>query len=715
MCWEEKVGQLGGIGGILGDNSTYNLAKYRELAVLHNGTISPGSYLNYAEQAIPVLSQLIVNSKKEHRLGIPFIHIGDGVNGITLRGTTLFPATLSMSMAWNMDLYKEVITAMRDEFYSSGINWILGPEVDPARDLRNGRVGEMYGEDPWSNGEYASQFVEIMQEKDSAGHLKVATTIKHYLYGTSAGGVNQASMLGGVNHIFNTLALPYINVFKKVKPASLMPSYAVIDGIPAHTNDYLLKDLLRSKWGFDGVIVSDADAINMLWQTHKTARDRSDAAIQSITAGVELELAIGFPSAYESLALNKTVEGVVRDVNSAVKRLMRLKFELGVFDKDLSVNETELAQVLRSDEHLRINKKISDESLVLLKNDGILPMAVPPKVAVIGPFADFIDTGSYGAWDNAENFNLTFLDAAKAKFGSGNVLHVRGCDFLDQTGAEIDAAIAAAKEAGLAILALGAVSVGWQDKYRSKVTDSEGATHASLKLPGLQENLLAAILASGVPTILLLSGGQPFELQGVAQSAKAIVHTFLHGEFTGRSIVDALTGEVNPSGKLTINFPYSSEIQPVYYNHLLSDWQGASAMQWPAAPVSYLYPFGYGLSYSTFSLSGATVDTSTPSRGNTVTVTVNVQNTGSVTGKQVVQVYFRQAYAKVSLPVKRLIRFTKVELAPGASTTVSFKIPIDDLGYYYNEGYYVDAGDYTLWVGDSSLDSSLNALPITVR
>lgn len=566
------------------------------------------------------------------------------------------------------------------------------------------------------NGEYGAAFVEIMQEKDDAGFMKVATTVKHYVYGTSVGGVNQASMWGGANHIYNTLALPYINILrrKNLKPASVMPSYSTIDGIPAHSNRYLLQDLLRKEYKFDGVIVSDADAINMIWNTHKTARDRSDAAIQSLNAGVELELAIGFPSAFESLAENKTVDSVVQDVNSAVRRLLKLKFELGIFDKDLAVNKTALTKVLRSDKHLRINEQISQESIVLLKNDGILPLTSPPKIAVLGPYADIINPGTYGAWTNADNHNLTFLDAAKDQFGANNVVHVRGCDFIEKEGADIESAVSAAKEAGLAVIVLGALAVGWEDPLRGKTTDGEGNTHASLKLPGLQEKLLSDVLASGVPTILILTGGQPFELQGVAQSTKAIIHTFLHGEFTGRSTIDILTGKVNPSGKLTITFPYSSELNPVYYDHLVSDWQGVNAMQWPAIAENYLYPFGFGLSFTTFNISNAAVDRSTYGKGDTIKLTVEVRNTGESQGKEVVQVYFQQAYGRISLPTKRLIRFSKVEIASGETSQVTFEIPVQELGYWYDGEYQLDTGSFTFWVGNSSADSSLSS-PLAVK
>ncbi|KAI3546801.1 hypothetical protein CSPX01_04043 [Colletotrichum filicis] len=714
MCWDEKIAQMGGVGGILGQNSTYDAAQYLDRAKLHNGTISPGSYLNYAKDAVPVLSDLIVASKKEHRLGIPFVHIGDAVNGPTLRGTTLFPATLTMAMAWDLPLYTTVAAALRDELHACGITWVLSPEVDVARDPRNGRVGEMYGEDPWMNGELAAAYIGTVQEKDSDGFMKVATTIKHYVFGTSTGGVNQGSILGGKNHIYNILALPYINVLQKVTPASLMPSYATIDGVPAHQHKFLLQDLLRQQLGYNGVIVSDADAIVMLYDTHKTASTLNDAGIQSLEAGVELELAIRFPTAFESLSGNQTVEGVAGNVNEAVSRLLNLKFELGLFDRDLSANTTALTEVLRSEEHLEANERITSESIVLLKNDGILPLSANQKVAVLGPLADVVNTGTYAAWTNAENGNLTFLDAITATLGSDNVKHVKGVEITSEENSSIDEAVAAAKDAGIAIVVIGSVAVGYEDSLVNERTDGEGLTHASLKFPGLQGDLLSAVIGSGVPTIIVLSGGQAFELSGVAQDSQAILHTFLGGEFSGRALANILIGKTNPSGKLTISFPAYSEVNPVYYNHEPSDWQAAGAIQFPYLSHNYLYPFGHGLSYTTFNLSSPSLDKTTYSKTDTIKLSVTVSNTGSVDGKQVVQVYFRQQVAPLSLPVKRLIGFSKVDVPSGSSIDVGVEIRVAELGYWLEGEYRVDSGGYEIFVGDSSDDNSLSG-PVAIH
>ncbi|KAM0328883.1 hypothetical protein ACHAQA_005299 [Verticillium albo-atrum] len=516
-------------------------------------------------------------------------------------------------------------------------------------------------------------------------------------------------MLGDPNHIYNILALPYINVLRKVKPASIMPSYSTIDGVPAHSNSYLLQNVLRRQFGFEGVIVSDADAIAMLYLTHKTASSLNDAGIKSLAAGVELELAIGFPTGFESLVGNQTVPGVSRNVNQAVSRILDLKYQLGLFDRSLAVNTTNLDSILRSDNHLGINKNITRESVVLLKNDGILPLPNAKSVAIIGPLADVINTGTYAAWTNKENGNKTFLDAANAEFGAENVKYVRGVDITDLESSDIDSAVQAAKAAGLAIVVLGSVAVGYEDNLFNKRTDGEGNTHASLKFPGLQEDLLAAVIASGVPTVLVVSGGQAFELAGTAQGASAILHGFLGGEMTGQALIDIITGETNPSGKLTITFPITSEVNPVYYNREFSDWQGPGAIQFPYLEKNYLYPFGYGLSYTSFNLTKTAIDKATYGKRDTVKLTVTVSNTGSVDGKEVVQVYFQQVVAPLSLPVKRLVGFSKVDVAAGTSKSVVIEVPIQDLGYWFDSKYKVDTGKYLFFVGNSSDDDSLSS------
>ncbi|ETS77106.1 hypothetical protein PFICI_10980 [Pestalotiopsis fici W106-1] len=712
MCWSEKIAQLTGIGGLLGSNVTYNTTLYDQLSSIHQGSISPGSYLNYASDAVPVIKDVIEEFTNNSRLHIPYVNIADSVNGVTLLGTTFFPATISMSMSWNLDLFKQAVTAIRDEMVACGINWVLSPDLDPARDPRHGRVGETYGEDAFLNGEYGITYVETMQESDENSFMKIATTVKHFLYPTSVGGINSGSIDTGINNIFNVLAYPYIRVFRKTTPASLMPSYASIDRVPSHANKGLLQDILRDTLGFKGVILSDADGVSGIYNQHKIGQDVYDAGARALEAGVQSVLAIQFPTGFEEVI---NTPSLAPQVNEAVTNLLRLKFTLGLFDKSFP-DQAQLNSTLRSDEHLAIAQNMSRESIVLLKNDGLLPLpSTTSNVAVIGPLGDKIIPGTYAAWTNADNHNKTFVDALKGWLGEDQVNFVPGVQVLSSENADIASAVTAATAAEIVILTLGAATVGWDDPLLSQKTDGEGATHGSLTFPGLQEDLLAQVLAVGKPTILVISGGQAFELSGTAQGASAIVHSFLAGEYTGQAVVDILRGLVNPSGKLTISFPNASPVNPIYYDLLPSDWS-STAMNWPQLTLPALYPFGFGLSYTNFSISSPSADQDEYSQDGTITVSFSIENTGAFAGKQVVQVYFGQSSgASIELPSKRLVGFTKVDLQPGEQRTASIAIPVIELGYFVNGQFTLDKTIYTLYVATSSASSDfVSALNVTL-
>lgn len=538
-----------------------------------------------------------------------------------------------------------------------------------------------------------------MQETDENSFLKIATTVKHFLYPTSVGGINSGSIDTGINNIFNVLAYPYIRVFRKTAPASLMPSYAAIDRVPSHANKWLLQDILRDTLGFEGLILSDADAVSGIYNAHRIGTNVYDSGAQALEAGVQSVLAIQFPTGLEEIVDRPDL---APQVHAAVSSLLKLKFDLGLFDKS-APTESVLNDTLRSETHLAIAQNISRESIVLLKNDGILPItSAPSNLAVIGPLGDKVIAGTYAAWNNNDNHNKTFLDAVQDWAGEDQVSFVPGVQVLSEDNANIASAVAAAQAADTVILTLGAATVGWDDPLLSQKTDGEGATHGRMTFPGLQEELLAQVLAVGKPTILVISGGQAFELSGAAQGCAAIVHSFLAGEFTGRAVVEILSGAVNPSGKLTISFPNDSAVNPIYYDLLPSDWS-ASAMNWPQLTEPALYPFGYGLSYTNFSLFSASLDQETYSVDGTITVSFSIENIGPVAGQEVVQVYCGQVTgATIELPAKRLVGFTKVALQASEQRTATISIPVIELGYYVDGKFYLDKTAFSFYVGTSS-------------
>ncbi|EED17486.1 periplasmic beta-glucosidase precursor, putative [Talaromyces stipitatus ATCC 10500] len=605
-----------------------------------------------------------------------------------------------------------------------GVRWVLSPELDVGREPRYGRVGEMYGEDQYLNGVFGTSYVKTMEEKDEKGYMKVATTIKHFVYGVPTGGINTASQSGGLNHLFNDLVAPFATVIKEAQPASVMISYASIDCEPMSVNKFMMQTVLRQKLDFDGVFMSDALAILHLHTQSKVAKSLEDAALRALKAGLQLELSPAQPAAFPTLVSSTNIAWVRERIDDAVLRILKIKFQTGLFDEELP-QIADAQATLRLEAHLAINRNMSRESIVLLQNDGILPLTKNkngtwPKTAIIGPFANIINPGSYAPNNSTDrSFGKSLYQSMVSAFSFDRVSFTQGADIIGNDTSGIKAAVQAAKEAGLAVLMLGSLSVITADPLFNERRDGEFFTHADLGFPGRQQDLLDAILATGVPTVVILSGGQAFVLNDHTLQSNAILHSFLGGEYTTDALVEILTGEVNPSGKLTISMPQSSSTIPVYYNYLPSDNQGGvagiapgnftTAWQFPSLPTPPTMAFGYGLSYTTFKYSNAQI-----SSGESINLTVDITNTGNMTGKEVVQLYFRPEFSVIETPVKKLIRFEKIELAPGETVTVDFTVPTWDLGYYRHMAWEVETGAYSFWVGSSSRDHDLIYLNATV-
>lgn len=570
-----------------------------------------------------------------------------------------------------------------------------------------------YGEDHYHVGEFGTAYVKTMQEVDQDGYVKVACTVKHFVYGQSSGGINAASQHGGINQIMNEQAMPFIKVVKKASPLSLMASYSSVDRVPMSSNKYLLQTVLRNTIGFEGVIMSDAGAISNLHSLQAVASSSADAAAKALKAGLELELSPSQPAMFPSLINSSDDSAIVTLVDDAVQHLLEIKFLTGTFDEPLPTLEG-LNATLRKETHLEIAKNASEEAIVLLQNNGILPLTTSndTKVAVLGPLANLLVMGSYAPNNSTQPLHGTpFLQSLQNRLGSSNIDFVQGVDLTNTSDASgIPAAVAAAQSAGLAIICLGSVSVLAEDGAAKWRTDGEFFAHASLGFPGSQQDLLDAVLDAGVPTVLVITGGQGFVLpNSTIARADAILHGFLGGEHTGEALVDVLAGEVNPSGKLPITLPADSGAVPIYYDYLPSD----AGSYWSLPSLNRAEPpfkFGFGLSYTTFNFSPPEVSVI----GSNVSVAVEVTNTGSVAGKEVAQAYFRQQYTAIETPNKQLIRFTKVDLLPGESTTVQWTIAHDELGYWQDLEWIVDSGNFTFWVGSSSRAQDLKAVSVSL-
>ncbi|KAI2469833.1 glycoside hydrolase family 3 protein [Annulohypoxylon bovei var. microspora] len=726
MTWEEKVGQLGGIRRMLtraDGKATFNKTAFDAVRQTQNGQIGLGAQYNYAEDVLPVVNELRAEQINSTRLGIPYVVISDSINSVWVSGGTLFPGAVSMASSWNLDLYEQVVAAIRDENHALGVNWVLSPELDVAYDPRNGRNGEMFGEDTYLISEFGLKYVKTMQAKDENGFVKIATTIKHWVYGRGNGGVNRASMSGGINHIMNDLATPYIKIIKEAGPLSLMVSYASVDRVPMSINTYMIQDILRGNLGFEGLIMSDANSIQYTTTESKVSKSREDAAQKALRAGLEHELSPDGTGLYTTLINDVNNTEIANLIDRSVSALLEIKFATGVFDNQLPSVEN-MESTLRNEQHLEINRNISRESIVLLKNDGILPLqrSNVSKIAVVGAYADMINAGMYAACNATDPVYGDSLRRSLANaLGDENVLYAHGVDALpsnDSSG--IDAAVAAAQEAGLAVVVLGS-GYGTFDlsEINNRRTDGEGFAHADLGFPGLQQQLLDAVLNAGVPTILVMSSGQTFVLNESTMRSAAIFHSWLSGEFTGDALVEILFGDVNPSGKLTVTIPQANGAFPVAYGYLPSDDQGGFGAatlydwQWPQVTRYAPLRFGFGLSYTTFNISSP-VAPSTVSNGGNVSIGARVTNTGKLAGKEVVQLYYRPEYSVIEFPVMKLVRFIKVDLAPGESKNVILTVPHNELGYYIDGEWNVDSGNYTFWIGSSSRTEDLYQFNVTI-
>ncbi|OAA61990.1 Glycoside hydrolase, superfamily [Niveomyces insectorum RCEF 264] len=718
LSWQDKVGQMGGVRRILAANLAFNQTSYDALTEYQNGILGFGNRLNDPARVLQMANQL--REDWANKSLVPFITVTDTINGPYVEGGTLFPPTLSVAATFNVDLYGDVVAAIRDENMALGTHWVLSPELDVPKDPRYGRVGETYGEDPLVVGRFGLKYVDTMQEADEDGYMKVACTIKHFIYGNPNGGINLASQYGGLNYLYNNLFPPFIQVIQEADPppASVMVSYTSVDRVPMAVNKYLLQDHLRQNIGFRGVLMSDAGEVPNLYTLSLTADSAETAALRALRAGMQLELAPS-DAAFPRLIDHVNETDVADLINQAVRQILEIKFQTGTFDKPLPTVDN-LKATFRAPAHLAINRNFSREAIVLLQNENnTLPLSVnrngTGKIALLGPFADVVVAGTYAA-SNATNktFGNALRQSLEAAVGASNVLYEPGVDFVDTSNASgIAAAVAAARDAGLAIVNLGSLAVQVEDPLAKKNTDGELYTHADLGFPGLQQDLLDAVLDTGVPTVLVITGGQAFALHNRTLSRTgAILHSFLAGEYTADALVEILVGKVNPSGKLPISMPESSGSVPVAYDYLPSD---GVLWTYPGTSRAVKYAFGFGLSYTAFDYAQPSVTKATTAHGEpAVNVSVTVTNKGAMDGQEVVQVYFRQQYTSIETPTKRLIDFAKVGIAAGAAQTVTFTIKVNDLGFYVNGDWTWEAGNYTFYVGSSSRSEDLAPVSIVL-
>ena len=678
-------------------------------------------------RALNTLQKFMV---EETRLGIPVMSHEECLSGLMVRGATLFPSALAYGATWNPDLIEAVGRAIGLEARSVGCHQGLAPVLDVARDARWGRTEESFGEDPYLTGVLATSYVKGIQ----GDKRDMLATLKHYAgHSLSEGGRNHAPVNLGWRELNDTFLLPFEMAVKLGDAGSVMPAYHDIDGEPCHASHHLLTKVLREDWGFDGIIVADYIGVSLLTQHHRVAADLGEAAAQSFTAGLDIELPGGDGSAELKAALDKG-QISLETIDATVTRILIEKFRVGLFEKPYADED---AIALQTPESLALAREVAQQSTTILQNNGILPLAKDNKIALIGPTADdpLALLGDYSfpvhliLSDEVEDTRnvVTVRAAFEQAFGVGNVSFAKGCSILETraSGApvfpgDVDAssgvsveellstdtskiaeAVAAAEAADVAVVCVGDLSGLFQSG-----TVGEGSDADSLVLPGVQQQLLDAVVATGRPVIVVLSSGRPYNLGGVEDKLAAQVMTFFAGQQGGPALVDVLTGAVEPSGRLTLSVPKSVGAVPYFYNHKVKSSGTPIARHFGSR-----YPFGHGLSYTSFVFEDLklTADSIDIEKG-TVSLSFVVRNTGARDGIAVPQLYVRDLLSSVVRPVKELKAFARVAVPAGKAARVSIEVPTDMLGFTGMDGERrVEPGAFDLMIGESSARIVLNA------
>jgi beta-glucosidase len=670
----------------------------------------------------------LVNALQKHamtqtRLGIPILMHEEGLHGYAALDATSFPQAIAMASSWDPDMLRDVNVVIGREIRARGVSLALSPVVDVARDPRWGRIEETFGEDPYLASEMGVAAVEGLQGTGKVTTLapgKVFATLKHL---TGHGQPESGTNVGPANISERTLREyffpPFEQVVRRTGIQAVMASYNEIDGVPSHANKWLLGDVLRGEWGFKGAVVSDYYAIDELAGRHSIAKDKAEAALLALAAGVDSDLPTG--AAYSTL-LASVREGKVSEVavNQAVGRMLTMKFRAGLFENPYADAEAAV-KITNNAEAKTLALKAAQRSITLLKNDGTLPLSLPakaPTIAVIGPSAAIARLGGYYGQPPV---TVSILDGIKAKVGKrANIVFAQGVKITeddDWWGDEVKLAdpaanrkliaeaVAAVKNVDQIILTLGDT----EQTSREGWAESHLGDRDSLDLVGEQQELFDALKATGKPITVVLINGRPASINKISTEANAILEGWYLGEQGGNAIADVLFGDVNPGGKLPVTFPRSVGQLPFVYNHK------------PTARRGYLfdskepiYPFGFGLSYSTFELGAPSLSSMTIPTNGTVKVTVPIKNTSNRAGDETIQIYVRDKVSSVTRSVKDLKAFKRVTLAAGESRNVSFTLNSEAFRMWNDKMVrVVEPGEFEIMVGPNSADVKSVTLNIT--
>jgi beta-glucosidase len=687
MTLEEKLGQLQQLDGEGNGNF-----RPEHLELIRKGLL--GSTLNVrGAQRTNQVQRVAMN---ESRLKIPVLFGFDVIHGYR----TIFPIPLAEASSWDPTLAERSAAVAAQEANNVGLRWTFAPMVDIARDPRWGRITEGAGEDPFLGAAFASARVRGFQGADYGAPDKILACAKHFVaYGAAEGGRDYNT----TDLSENTLREIYLPPFKAAVDAgvgTLMSSFNAINGVPASANTFTLTKVLRDEWKFDGFVVSDYTSVRELIN-HGIAANEEEAAAAALNAGVDMEMVSRSYNQFgpQLLKQNKLSNATI---DEAVRRILRIKFRLGLFDRPYTDEARESTALLRP-ESIRLAREIAGRSMVLLKNDReTLPLNKNiGSIAVIGPLADD-RRAPLGWWagDGKEENTITPLAGIKAKVSAQTkVGYAKGCDVIGDSNAGFNEAVELAKGSDVAIVFVGELHemVG------------EAASRATLDLPGRQMELVQAVHATGKPTIVVLVNGRPLSVGWIVNNAPAILESWMGGTQSGNAIADILFGDVNPGGKLAVTMPRTVGQVPIYYNHMNTgrppEAQNRYTSKYYDLPWTPLFPFGYGLSYTTFKIGKPQLSAPRISANGKVTVSVEVENTGRRAGDEVVQLYIRDVVASMTRPVKELKGFQRVSLQPGEKRRVEVVLGPEHLGFWNREmRYVVEPGEFQVMVGANSVD-----------
>ena len=685
MTLEEKVGQMTQPGKHGEDGPSDIEDEVRKGKV--------GSFLNITD--IKQRNHLQKIAVEQTRLGIPLIFAFDVIHGYR----TIFPVPLAEATSWDIELIERTAEIAAKEARAAGIDWTFSPMIDIARDPRWGRIVEGAGEDPYLGSLIARAKVRGYQGNDYSDPERLVACLKHFAaYGAVQAG-REYNTTEVSERVLRNVYLPPFKAGVKEGAATLMSGFNDLDGIPASGNSYILTDILRGEWGFDGFVVSDWRSVKQLIY-HGQAKDEEAAGIIGASAGVDMEMV---SRTYENLPrLVRQGKFPEEVIDQAVRRILRIKIRAGLFDNPYA-DEKLGASVMLHPEHLKIAREMVRSSMVLLKNkSNHLPLSKGVKsIALIGPLADS-RKDMLGAWAGIgkETDVVTVLEGIEQTVGSDCAVHyAKGCDVLGDSKEDFAEAIEAAKQSEVVIMVMG----------ESVKLNGEGHSRTSLDLPGVQRELIQEIYKTGKPVVVLLFTGRPLTINWVYENIPAILIAWHPGIQAGTGIADVIFGDYNPSGKLTVTFPRNVGQIPIYYNAKNTGRPPDANDRWTSkyidVPWTPLIPFGYGLSYTVFEYSNLQIAKTKVVLDEPILIKVDVTNTGNRAGQEVVQLYIRDLVGSVTRPVKELKGFKKIFLNPGETKTVTFNLSQDNLKFYNRQmNFVVEPGEFKVWVGPNSAE-----------